>query len=488
MTQSAPTLPTGHPLGLDLAAILEFGCLTDHDFAREARAAAAMYDDVCWRAAMIPLPYRSARAVDSIEQELASLLKRYLAGESTPDAFWSGFGASVALLDERLVQGLVIASGHTTALADLRRLREQVATANLAPAARQTVQVALELMDAEAAALVDGKLVLEDFQPIYNKVKTLVESALEAPASNERDDERLRDLSARAFATPPPTFLDGPIAKRLLSASTGLRDGRAPDPKDLDALEALLNKAERFRTEHEFAAARLARLSASLQARPLSHTLVHDATQQLAALSDLVALLDTGTLQPDAFDKQFAAAANVLQELLERGAAPTIADLAMLTGEATPSQLGRRIAEVRVLAADTGLPPFIASTVRELLDLLEPVETGLYGASPDLASAQTLIAQVEACLAFGHEVVREETLTLHRFQDLEDRVHRATPNPLLECNLDDALGLLRGMLTRLHGGMYPPASFHRDFAGEAARLELLLSWQTVLDTAAQRAN
>ena len=80
----------------------------------------------------------------------------------------------------------------------------------------------------------------------------------------------------------------------------------------------------------------------------------------------------------------------------------------------------------------------------------------------------------------GADVAEEESACLRRYQTLAARAAACEAPPLLRGPIEDALETLRGMLHRLHAGLYPLASFDHDFEREAGRLSLLLLWQDVL--------
>jgi hypothetical protein len=147
-----------------------------------------------------------------------------------------------------------------------------------------------------------------------------------------------------------------------------------------------------------------------------------------------------------------------------------------LATEADPAAPARRLAEARARVGATALPPFVQRTVRELLDQLAVAVRTV-----EREDFETLMQQLDDCLVFGEDLLKEETAALLRFRELEDRTCEATVSPLLAGPIADQRDLLRGMLRRLDGGLYPLASFHVDFEQQLLKLEVLLSWQDLVE-------
>jgi len=99
----------------------------------------------------------------------------------------------------------------------------------------------------------------------------------------------------------------------------------------------------------------------------------------------------------------------------------------------------------------------------------------------DAGELDGLLQQLDDCLVFGSDLLQEETAALMRFRTLEARAAATVISPLLAGPVADQLELLRGMLRRLDGGLYPLASFHVDFEQQVLRLEVLLSWQDMVE-------
>lgn len=472
MPMSGSTPLRAHLLEPDLRAIEEFGKLDRHDHASESRAAMALYEDVTWRAALVPTSGGAAQAVAALEVKAVALLHRYLGGESSPEAFWQDFGAAVAELDAVLDETLERARFHERALTQLQALRERVATAELPLGVRQTVLATLGLMNAEAAALLAGRLAPEDFDRVFADGQLAVEEAITAASPRLQADLQLHDLAERAFSVAAPSFLEGKLARALLAASDGLDAAHGPRPDTLARLASLVERAEAFQASHAAADERFRTLLDGVRRRMLPESQVDEAIERLHVLEHLLEDLDTGTLPPEAFATRFDEAARELEAMF--GA--QTAELAKIPG------YERRVSEVRSRVAQASLPGFVATTVRQLLEsvteLCQAHEPG-DGATFD-AALDGLLGQIEVCLEFGHDVLKEETLALQRFRALEARSGQQALAPLLRAPVEDALEVLRAMVHRLVGGLYPLASFHADFEREAARLETLLTWQARL--------
>ena len=97
-----------HPLQPDLAAIREFGKLASHDQRTEAQAAMALYEDICWRAAMVPLPPQTAQDLARLEADAAGLTRRYMATELDAATFWQDLARLVEHMRVRDRPGEVV--------------------------------------------------------------------------------------------------------------------------------------------------------------------------------------------------------------------------------------------------------------------------------------------------------------------------------------------------------------------------------------------
>lgn len=448
-----------HPLQPDLAAIREFGKLSSHDQRTEAQAAMALYEDICWRAAMVTLPPVTAHELADLEAAAATLMRRYMATELAAAAFWQDLARLVERMDAVLGEGLARSSAAQRALDVARGLRQRLAEAELPEDLGVPARASLDLIEREAAGLMDGKLAPEAVEALVARERAIVEEALAAAPQDPH--QRLHRLTQQALATPAPAFLAGPLVRALVAANAAAAAG---EPVAVDALEQLLVRVARFRDEHDGADRRYRQLRAEATGEAFPPAFRTEALDQLRAMEALMVALEAGTLATEAFHERFELAARHLEGAIH------------LATEADPAAPARRLAEARARVAATALPPFVQRTVRELLAQLA---TSVQAA--DVAGFDDLMQQVDDCLVFGEDLLREETAALLRFRDLEERARTSELSPLLAGPVSDQLELLRGMLRRLDGGLYPLASFHVDFEQQVMKLDVLLSWQDMVE-------
>ncbi|MFN3430058.1 MAG: hypothetical protein ACK46X_08900 [Candidatus Sericytochromatia bacterium] len=139
----------------------------------------------------------------------------------------------------------------------------------------------------------------------------------------------------------------------------------------------------------------------------------------------------------------------------------------------------------RATVAEAHLPPFVAHTAAELLAMLDralreqaadPVDSAAFW-----AALEEVLGDLDACLAFGHEVLSEELDAQSRVEAITGRLGGRALHPMLEGPVADLMETLDAMRHRLDAGLYPLADFHHAFDEVCTRVETLLAWQAALD-------
>lgn len=476
--------PTGHkslhPLAPDLAAIEALAARSRPD---AGQAAMAVYEDICWRLALVHFTPEEQDAVTRHELEAARLLRAFLGGQLPPAEFWEGFLAIVTELDDLTSHQAVKEQDERDARLTLRQLHARVSEAALPPTVRRHVQVVLDLMQDSVAAYHAGRLEAAQFWQVFERGETTVEEAIAQAAGEpgETPEERLHHLAALALRADPPAFLRQPIADRLIEQADAWQEAQPISARVLDELESLIERAQSYHAAHGEAERRFRSLREAAARQPLKAPFDEEAQDQLTAMQALLSELEAGHLPEATFAGRFELAAHRLEQLLS---------LQQAARDTTP-EAESLFSEARRRVSTASMPRFVTFTARELLGqlagLLNEQQRNPRSVEMFWTEFNQVLRELDVTLEFGRDVMNEETEALRRYENLMLRLSGLELSPLLRGPVADVVETLRGLLSRLNAGLYPLADFHHAFEAEAQRLEALLAWQSAMAPAAPAA-
>lgn len=467
------SVPAPHPLGPDLDMIEAFAAAPAHDRDQEGRAALALYEDVCWRLALATYTPAQQREVQRLEREAAEALRAYVQEKMPASEFWLTFLALMTELDTLSAQVDVQAQDELDAEQVLQSWRARLAAFDLPALMRQQAQTVLELMADVLLAYHNGKVVSSDFWPLFAKG----ESALEAVLASEpliSQEARLHTLADQVLALDVPLFLQLPIATRLAEQALAWDHGEPLESAALDELETLIGRAQAFQEVFGAAEQEYRYLLDAVARHVLSPEFAEEARDQFQAMGILLGELESGQLDPAAFQRRFPIAARRIEVLLHlhREQAEDLQEAEL------------HLSEVREKLGAARIPRFVAQTAGSIVEVMERLirDRRTQELTPEAFRPEFEMAlkELEVTLDFGREVIREESDSLRRYEALCRRVDVTRLAPILRGPAVDLLETLRGLLHRLDTGMYPLADFHHAFDEVADRLDALLAWQTAM--------